>query len=188
LLELWHELIDLRKPVAYVHGDSHYLRIDKSFLDSQGRASKPLRGSKRSAATLVTAQMTSTRSRCSCTLAAARYSPASRKLFRPTESRFPLRRERLGSAGVSQHASGEARKRRASFPPAALRSLVQKPSRTTLFAAPSFRQSFFSGGIHRVVFRGLRIPLNSVGNRSGKPVCCPIDSIRLQIVGTKWSG
>jgi hypothetical protein len=37
LLELWHELIDLRKPVAHVHGDSYYLRTDKSFLDSQGR-------------------------------------------------------------------------------------------------------------------------------------------------------
>jgi hypothetical protein len=37
LLELWHELIDLRKPVAHVHGDSHYLRTNKSFLGSQGR-------------------------------------------------------------------------------------------------------------------------------------------------------
>jgi len=29
--------IDFRGPVAYVHGDSHYLRIDKPLLDSQGR-------------------------------------------------------------------------------------------------------------------------------------------------------
>ncbi|MDT7582363.1 MAG: hypothetical protein QOK35_3679, partial [Pseudonocardiales bacterium] len=26
-----------RKPVAYVHGDSHYFRVDKPLLDSQGR-------------------------------------------------------------------------------------------------------------------------------------------------------
>jgi hypothetical protein len=30
-------VIDFRKPVAYVHGDSHYFRIDKPFLDAQGR-------------------------------------------------------------------------------------------------------------------------------------------------------
>ncbi len=30
-------VIDFVKPVAYVHGDSHYLRIDKPFLDSMGR-------------------------------------------------------------------------------------------------------------------------------------------------------
>jgi hypothetical protein len=29
--------IDFRRPVAYVHGDSHYFRIDKPLLDSQGR-------------------------------------------------------------------------------------------------------------------------------------------------------
>ncbi len=26
-----------RKPVAYVHGDSHYFRVDKPFLDILGR-------------------------------------------------------------------------------------------------------------------------------------------------------
>jgi hypothetical protein len=26
-----------RKPVAYVHGDSHYYRVDKPFLDATGR-------------------------------------------------------------------------------------------------------------------------------------------------------
>jgi len=26
-----------RKPVVYVHGDTHYFRIDKPFLDAQGR-------------------------------------------------------------------------------------------------------------------------------------------------------
>ena len=31
------EVIAFRKPVAYVHGDSHYLRVDKPMLDSQGR-------------------------------------------------------------------------------------------------------------------------------------------------------
>jgi hypothetical protein len=31
------EVIAFRKPVAYVNGDSHYLRIDKPFLDAQGR-------------------------------------------------------------------------------------------------------------------------------------------------------
>ena len=31
------EVIKFRRPVAYVHGDSHYHRIDKPFLDTQGR-------------------------------------------------------------------------------------------------------------------------------------------------------
>jgi hypothetical protein len=30
-------VIAFGKPVAYVHGDSHYFRIDKPFLDAQGR-------------------------------------------------------------------------------------------------------------------------------------------------------
>lgn len=30
------KVIDFRKPVAYVHGDSHYFRVDKPFLDAQG--------------------------------------------------------------------------------------------------------------------------------------------------------
>lgn len=29
--------IDFRRPVAYVHGDSHYFRVDKPFQDAQGR-------------------------------------------------------------------------------------------------------------------------------------------------------
>jgi hypothetical protein len=29
--------IDFRKPVVYVHGDSHYFRVDKPLLDAQGR-------------------------------------------------------------------------------------------------------------------------------------------------------
>ncbi|BCL35777.1 hypothetical protein NSMS1_22240 [Nostoc sp. MS1] len=37
LLALREEVIAFRKPVAYVHGDSHYFRIDKPFLDTQGR-------------------------------------------------------------------------------------------------------------------------------------------------------
>ncbi|MBD2167778.1 hypothetical protein H6G04_25670 [Calothrix membranacea FACHB-236] len=37
LLALRDEVIAFRKPVAYVHGDSHYYRIDKPFLDAQGR-------------------------------------------------------------------------------------------------------------------------------------------------------
>jgi len=37
LLALRDEVIAFRKPVAYVHGDSHYFRIDKPFLDGQGR-------------------------------------------------------------------------------------------------------------------------------------------------------
>jgi hypothetical protein len=37
LLALREEVISFVKPVAYVHGDSHYLRIDKPFLDSLGR-------------------------------------------------------------------------------------------------------------------------------------------------------
>jgi hypothetical protein len=31
------EVITYRRPVAYVHGDSHYFRVDKPFLDSGGR-------------------------------------------------------------------------------------------------------------------------------------------------------
>jgi hypothetical protein len=30
-------VIEFRRPVAYVHGDSHYFRVDKPFLDAQGR-------------------------------------------------------------------------------------------------------------------------------------------------------
>ncbi|MBU1358844.1 MAG: hypothetical protein KJ901_08855 [Gammaproteobacteria bacterium] len=37
LLALREETIAFRRPVAYVHGDSHYHRIDKPFLDAQGR-------------------------------------------------------------------------------------------------------------------------------------------------------
>jgi hypothetical protein len=37
LLALRDQVIAFAKPVAYVHGDSHYLRIDKPFLDSTGR-------------------------------------------------------------------------------------------------------------------------------------------------------
>jgi hypothetical protein len=37
LAALRDEVIAFRRPVAYVHGDSHYFRIDKPFLDSQGR-------------------------------------------------------------------------------------------------------------------------------------------------------
>jgi hypothetical protein len=36
LLALRTEVIAFRKPVAYVHGDSHYQRIDKPFLDAKG--------------------------------------------------------------------------------------------------------------------------------------------------------
>lgn len=37
LLALRDQVIAFAKPVAYVHGDSHYFRIDKPFLDLQGR-------------------------------------------------------------------------------------------------------------------------------------------------------
>lgn len=37
LTALRDQVIAFQKPVAYVHGDSHYFRIDKPFLDSQGR-------------------------------------------------------------------------------------------------------------------------------------------------------
>jgi hypothetical protein len=37
LLALRDQVISFAKPVAYVHGDSHYFRLDKPFLDSQGR-------------------------------------------------------------------------------------------------------------------------------------------------------
>jgi hypothetical protein len=37
LSALRDQVIAFAKPVAYVHGDSHYFRIDKPFLDSTGR-------------------------------------------------------------------------------------------------------------------------------------------------------
>ena len=37
LVALRDQVIEFRKPVAYVHGDSHYFRVDKPFLDAQGR-------------------------------------------------------------------------------------------------------------------------------------------------------
>jgi hypothetical protein len=37
LTALRDQVIDFRRPVAYVHGDSHYFRLDKPFLDSAGR-------------------------------------------------------------------------------------------------------------------------------------------------------
>jgi hypothetical protein len=37
LLALRDQVIAFRKPVAYVHGDSHYFRIDRPFQDAQGR-------------------------------------------------------------------------------------------------------------------------------------------------------
>jgi hypothetical protein len=37
LIALRSEVIGFRGPVVYVHGDSHYFRIDKPFLDAQGR-------------------------------------------------------------------------------------------------------------------------------------------------------
>lgn len=37
LLALRDEVIAFRKPVAFVHGDTHYFRLDKPFLDAQGR-------------------------------------------------------------------------------------------------------------------------------------------------------
>jgi hypothetical protein len=37
LVALRDQVIAFRKPVAYVHGDSHYFRVDKPFLDSKGR-------------------------------------------------------------------------------------------------------------------------------------------------------
>jgi hypothetical protein len=37
LVELRKQTIAFAKPVVYVHGDSHYFRVDKPFLDAQGR-------------------------------------------------------------------------------------------------------------------------------------------------------
>jgi hypothetical protein len=37
LTALRDEVVAFRKPVAYVHGDSHYFRIDKPFQDAAGR-------------------------------------------------------------------------------------------------------------------------------------------------------
>ena len=37
LVALRDEVVAFQKPVAYVHGDSHYFRVDRPFLDAQGR-------------------------------------------------------------------------------------------------------------------------------------------------------
>ncbi len=37
LLALREEVVAFRRPVAYVHGDSHYFRIDKPLVDAAGR-------------------------------------------------------------------------------------------------------------------------------------------------------
>jgi hypothetical protein len=37
LIALREQVIAFRRPVAYVHGDSHYFRVDKPFQDAQGR-------------------------------------------------------------------------------------------------------------------------------------------------------
>jgi len=37
LTALRDEVVNFRRPVAYVHGDSHYYRVDKPFLDLRGR-------------------------------------------------------------------------------------------------------------------------------------------------------
>ena len=37
LTALRNEVIAFRKPVAYVHGDSHYFRVDKPFQNTAGR-------------------------------------------------------------------------------------------------------------------------------------------------------
>ncbi len=37
LLALRDQVVAFEKPVAYVHGDSHYFRIDKPFLDAKGQ-------------------------------------------------------------------------------------------------------------------------------------------------------
>ena len=37
LVALRNQVVAFAKPVAYVHGDSHYLRIDKPFLNDLGQ-------------------------------------------------------------------------------------------------------------------------------------------------------
>jgi hypothetical protein len=37
LVALRDQVIAFKKPVAYVHGDSHYFRIDKPFLSAAGQ-------------------------------------------------------------------------------------------------------------------------------------------------------
>jgi hypothetical protein len=37
LVALRDQVIAFKKPVAYVHGDSHYFRIDKPFLNAAGQ-------------------------------------------------------------------------------------------------------------------------------------------------------
>jgi hypothetical protein len=46
-----NETIAFGKPVAYVHGDSHYFRIDKPLLDAAGTRLENSTRSRRSATT-----------------------------------------------------------------------------------------------------------------------------------------
>ena len=58
LMALRDQVIAFRKPVAYVHGDSHYFRIDKPLLDARAGASRTSPASRPSATTRRTATTT----------------------------------------------------------------------------------------------------------------------------------
>ena len=84
LVALRDQVISFAKPVAYVHGDSHYFRIDKPFLNTTEHASKISRAWKLLATTRRTASMTCTGSRSWSIPAAARFSrTAARKTSSP---------------------------------------------------------------------------------------------------------
>jgi len=88
LVALRQQAVAFKKPVVYVHGDSHYFRIDKPFLDEQGADWKTSRALKRLATIRRTAPMTFTGSRSWWTPAAVRFLRIRSRSFRATGSRF----------------------------------------------------------------------------------------------------
>jgi hypothetical protein len=84
LLALREEVTAFRRPLAYVHGDSHYFRIDRPLLDTLAGGLKTSRVSKRSVTTRPTATMTCNGSRSRWTRARARSSRIRRRSCPPT--------------------------------------------------------------------------------------------------------
>ncbi len=90
LTELRTQTVAFGRPVAAVHGDSHYFRVDKPLLDPTGRrVQKTSPGSRPSATTRRTTTTTSNGCGSTSTRARARCSPTSRRSSPPT-----LRRDR----------------------------------------------------------------------------------------------
>jgi hypothetical protein len=58
LIALRDQVVAFSRPVAYVHGDSHYFRVDKPFLNAKGQRLENFTVWKRMAITSKTAPTT----------------------------------------------------------------------------------------------------------------------------------